>query len=193
MWSPHTPHCPTAGLPISHPARASLLPSRAASWHSFPRVIPPSWPKAAEIPLIPALSKALPPLQSLPGGTTGQVPALTGNQIKAFLVICVGLHLAGQQIQLGWWAAELQTERGGIRGLWSSSNEHCLALEADLPCARHFVFGSALRINTRNSNMDLFFPNSHPMVGARFPGSCPSMHTGTRGPPVFVFSGVAGI
>lgn len=49
---------------------------------------------------------------------------------------------------------------------------HCLALEADLPCARCFVFGSALRIHTRNRNMDLFFPNSHPMLGDRSLGLC---------------------
>lgn len=41
-------------------------------------------------------SEALPPLWALPGGTAGQAPALTGNQIEAFLVIHVRLHLAGQ-------------------------------------------------------------------------------------------------
>lgn len=43
----------------------------------------------------------------------------------------------------------------------------------DLPCPQHFILDSAFRSNARSSNVDLFFPNSQPML--RVPG--PQAHS----------------
>ena len=98
---PTHPALPHGSAAYLTPCVCITAPEQSCLLAQFPQGNPPKLAQSCRAsahpcPLWLSESKALLPLRALPGGTAGQTPALTGNQIEAFLVIHVRLHLAGQ-------------------------------------------------------------------------------------------------